>query len=125
MADCPPAEQSSTWVVIFVRVWAGWMALCHVAALVGTIAALFVQHRDAITLFALVNHIVALVAAGMLLIPLRSTIFVLLIAFALNTVYFFAISGISLVAALVGFGFGVFLYGPPAVLIYSRGAEFS
>jgi hypothetical protein len=72
----------------------------------------------------LADHIVALVTAVMLLIGLRSARFALLLTVAVSIAHCISILPLSAVAGLAGFGFGVFLYVPPLVLIYCRPEEF-
>ncbi|MEN3368185.1 MAG: hypothetical protein V7609_328 [Verrucomicrobiota bacterium] len=125
------AVPKPTWPVIVARIWAGFMALCHLGGLAGALVPLFVpptytsDYHPAIVLLSTVHHIIALVAAGMLFALLRSARFALLLAVALNTAYcVLCVISLSAPVAIAGFGFGLALYVPPLALIYWRSEEF-
>ena len=125
----PPAVASkSTRVLLIVRVWAAFIALCHVVGLAGIIVPLFIRPasgRDfALTLLSLSHHIVALVTAIVLFVGLRNGRFGLMLALALGAAYGVFMLPVSLGVGVVSFVFALLLYVPPLVLMYCRPAEF-
>jgi hypothetical protein len=125
----PPAVASrSTSALLIVRVWAAFIALCHLGGLAGIIVPLFIRPasgRDfAITLLSLSHHIVALVTAVVLLIGSRSGRFGLMLSLALGAAYSVFMLPVSVVVSAVSFAFALLLYVPPLVLLYLRPAEF-
>jgi hypothetical protein len=125
----PPAVASkSTGILLIVRVWAAFIALCHLGGLAGIIVPLVIRPasgRDfAITLLSLSHHIVALVTAVVLLVGLRGGRFGLMLALALGAAYGVFMLSASVWVGAASFAFALLLYVPPLVLIYWRPAEF-
>ena len=122
------SSSKSTSALLIVRVWAAFIALCHLAGLAGIIVPLFIRPasgRDfALTLLSLSHHIVALVTAVVLLVGLRSGRFGLMLALALGAAYGVFMLPVSLGVGAVSFVFALLLYVPPLVLMCCRPAEF-
>jgi hypothetical protein len=128
--DSPQAARRAGDALIITRIWGGFIAVCHLGGLAGAVAPLFVHTTSTSAspvLMASVSvayHVVALVAAVMLLIGLRSARFALLLTIGLSAAHCVSLISTSAIIAAVGFGFGLFLYVPPLVLIYWRPEEF-
>ena len=125
-----PAPTKSKEALLIARIWAAFIALCHLGGLAGAVAPLFFHTTyssgsdvGAIAV-SLAHHIVALITAALLLIGLRSVRFALLLTIALSAAHSDSLMSASSIMAAVGFGFGLFLYVPPLVLIYWRPKEF-
>jgi hypothetical protein len=79
--------------LILARIWGGLVMILHVAGLAGALVSLFLRatyisgSRIAMTSVRLGHHIVALVAAVMLLIGLRSARFALLLTVARSALH--------------------------------------
>jgi hypothetical protein len=116
--------------LIITRIFGGLIAVCHLGGLAGAVAPLFVQITSTsgspvlIAFVSVAHHVVALVTAIMLLIGLRSARFGLLLTIGLSVAHCLSIASVSPFVALVGFGFGLFLYVPPLALIYWRPERF-
>jgi hypothetical protein len=128
--DPSQAARKAGDALLIARIWGGLIALCHLAGLAGAIVPLFLHttypsgSHVATTLVSLAHHIVALVAAVMVLVGLRRARFALLLTITLSVAHCVSIAPLSAFAAVVGFGFGLFLYVPPLALIYWRPEEF-
>ena len=128
--DSPQATRKAGDALILVRIWGGFIALCHLGGLAGALVPLFLPATRtsawhiATTSASLAHHIAALVAAVMLLVGLRSARFALLLAIALSVAHCVSLFSVSVVGAVVAFGFGLFLYVPPLVLIQWRPQQF-
>jgi hypothetical protein len=119
--DPPPSTHKAGDALILTRIWGGFMALCHLGGLVGALAPLFLRTTLSWYVFvSLAHHVVALVAAVMLLIGLRSARLVLSLVIVLSIAHGMAMFSVSALGAMVTFGFGLFLYVPPLVLIQWR-----
>jgi hypothetical protein len=112
--------------LIIARIWGGFIALCHLGGLAAASAPLFVYtiSTSDLCIICLVHHVVALASAVMLLIGLRSARFALMLTIGLSVAHCVPYASQSVFAALVLFGFGLFLYVPPLALIYWRREEF-
>ena len=128
--DSPQPIRKAGDALIITRIWGGFIAVCHLGGLAGAVAPLFLHIASTsgspalMASVSLPHHVVALVSAVMLLIGLRSARFALLLTIALSVAHCFSLVSVSVFVALVGFGFGLFLYVPPLVLIYWRPLEF-
>lgn len=128
--DSPQAARKGADALILARIWGGLIALCHLGGLAGALVPVFLPATRTsawhigTTLVSLGHHIAALVAAVMLLVGLRSARFVLLLVIALSIAHCVSVFSASAVGAVVGFGFGLFLYVPPLVLIQWRPHQF-
>ena len=126
----PPAPAKSKDALLIARIWAAFIALCHLGGLAGAVAPLFFHSTCssgsplAAIAVSLAHHIVALITAVLLLIGLRSARFALVLTIALSAAHSVSLMSASSIMAAVGFGFGLFLYVPPLVLIYWRPKEF-
>jgi hypothetical protein len=126
----PPAPAKSKDALLIARIWAAFIAVCHLGGLAGAVAPLFFHTTyssgsDLAAIFAsLAHHIVALITATLLLIGLRSARFALVFTIALSAAHSVSLMSASPILAVVAFGFGLFLYVPPLVLIYWRPEDF-
>jgi hypothetical protein len=124
----PPVASKSRDALLIVRIWAAFIALCHIGGLAGVIVPLFIRPASgwdfAVTLVALSDHIVALVTATMLLIGLRKARFALLVAIIFTAAHAVSLVPVFAFADADGFGFGLLLYVPPLVLIHWRPQDF-
>jgi hypothetical protein len=128
--DSPQATRKAVDALILTRIWGGFIALCHLGGLAGALVPLVLPATRTsawhigTTSVGVGHHIAALVAAVMLLVGLRSARFALLLTIALSIAHCVSLFSDSAVAAVVGFGFGLFLYVPPLVLIQWRPHQF-
>lgn len=128
--DSPQPTRSAGDALVITRIWGGLIAICHLGGLAGAVAPLFVHITSTsgspvlTASVSVAHHVVALVTAIMLLIGLRSARFALLLTIGLSVAHCLSIASVSPFVALVGFGFGLFLYVPPLALIYWRPEEF-
>ena len=128
--DFPQPAGKRGEALIFVRIFGGFIALCHLGGLAGAVVPLFLStafkssSHLAITFVSLAHHIVALVTAAMLLIGLRTARFGLLLVIALSIAHCLFILPHSVVLGIAGFGFGLMLYIPPLALISWHPEEF-
>ena len=128
--DSPQATRKGADALTLARIWGALIALCHLAGLAGALVPVFLPatrtsawHIGTISI-GLAHHIAALIAAVLLLIGLRTARFALLLVIALSIAHCVSLFSASAVSAIAGFGFGVFLYVPPLVLIHWRPQQF-
>jgi hypothetical protein len=125
--DSPQAARKAGDALILTRIWGGFIALCHLGGLAGALAPLFLRTAPtsgSYVFVSLAHHILALVAAVMLLIGLRRSRFVLLLVIVVSIAHGVSVFTVSPLGAMMAFGFGLFLYVPPFVLIQWRPYQF-
>jgi hypothetical protein len=128
--DSSQATRKAGDALILTRIWGGLIALCHLGGLAGALVPLVLPATRTsawhigTSFVSLGHHIAALVAAVMLLVGLRSARFALLLVIALSIAHCVSLFSVTPVGAVMGFGFGLFLYVPPFVLIQWRPRQF-
>ena len=125
--DSPQTTSKAGDALMLARIWGGFIAVCHIGGLAGALAPMFLSATSTSASYvfvSLAHHIVALVAAVMLLIGLRSAQLLLLLVIVLSIAHSVTVFPVSGLLAVATFAFGLFLYVPPFVLIHWRPQQF-